>query len=385
MTTFAHFHLHPRLNSNISALGYKEPTPIQRRAIPAVLSGRDVLGLAQTGTGKTAAFGLPLLQGLINGHRRAPRALIVAPTRELAEQIHTDIRSMAAKTGLRGIAVYGGVGKFPQARRLRQGVDIIVACPGRLLDHLGDQAVNLSGIETLVLDEADHMFDMGFLPAIKRIIKALPRERQNLLFSATMPGEIRDLANTILRDPEVIQIDHARPKASVSQLLFPVEPNQKTTLLKNILATTDMEAALIFTRTKHKAKSLARQLQRAGHKAAALHGNLSQSQRRQALQGFKSGRYTLMVATDIAARGIDVSGITHVINYDVPATVEAYTHRIGRTGRAGRSGEAFTFAGRADKKIIRMIERSFGAKLKTVLPAARRGQERHAGQAARLP
>ena len=321
------------------------------------------MGLAQTGTGKTAAFVLPILQRLLDGPRGKIRTLIVAPTRELAEQIHSDITKLGRQTGIRSIAGYGGVGKLPQIKKIRAGVEIVVACPGRLLDHLRDRTFNLSKVEHLVLDEADHMFDMGFLPDIRRILKYLPTERQTLLFSATMPGEIRHLAEDILDNPVRVQIDHSRPIATVKQVLFSVEQSGKTSLLKDILAKTNMAATLIFTRTKHRAASLAGQLHRAGYAATSLQGNLSQQKRQKALNGFKRGEFKVLVATDIAARGIDVSGISHVINFDVPDTVDAFTHRIGRTGRASRTGEAYTFAGRDDRKIIVQIEKLLGKKM----------------------
>jgi len=361
--SFTEFNFHPKIAAGITACKYETPTPIQDKAIPAILDGRDILGLAQTGTGKTAAFVLPILQRLLNGPRGKVRTLIVAPTRELAEQIHSDINRLARQTGLRSVAIYGGVGKLPQIKKIRAGVEIIVACPGRLLDHLRDKTFNLAKVEHLVLDEADHMFDMGFLPDIRKILNYLPGERQTLLFSATMPGEIRNLAEDILKNPVRVQIAHSRPTATVSQILYAVEQDRKMSLLKDIMATTDMTATLIFTRTKYRAESLARQLQRAGYTATSLQGNLSQQKRQKALSGFKCGQFKVLVATDIAARGIDVSGISHVINYDVPATVEAYTHRVGRTGRASRTGEAFTFAGREDRKIINQIERTLGRKM----------------------
>jgi superfamily II DNA/RNA helicase len=261
------------------------------------------------------------------------------------------------------VAIYGGVGKLPQIRKIRAGVEIVVACPGRLLDHLRDRTFNLAKVEHLVLDEADHMFDMGFLPDIRRILNFLPGTQQTLLFSATMPSEIRHLAEEVLDNPVRVQISHSRPIATVAQALFPVEQSRKMSLLKDIMAKTHMPTTLIFTRTKHRAESLARQLHKAGYAATSLQGNLSQQKRQKALSGFKSGQFKVLVATDIAARGIDVSGISHVINYDVPDTVDAFTHRIGRTGRASCTGEAFTFAGREDGKIINQIERTLGKKM----------------------
>ena len=361
--SFKDFQLHQKINAGIAACGYTTPTPVQKEAIPPVLAGRDILGLAQTGTGKTAAFVLPLLQHLINGPRKKVRALIVAPTRELAEQIHDNIGQMARHTGLRSVAVYGGVGKQPQIKTIRDGVEIVVACPGRLLDLLNDKAFNLRAVEVLILDEADHMFDKGFLPDIRRIIKQLPRDRQTLVFSATMPREIRHLAEDILRNPVTVQINHTLPAPTISHAFFQVSKTKKTALLKNIIREREMARTLVFTRTKHKAKSLALQLQKAGFSAVAIQGNLSQSKRQQAMDGFRDGTFKILVATDIAARGIDVSGITHVINFDVPDTAETYTHRTGRTGRATRNGHALTFADHDDNKMISLIERNLGKKM----------------------
>ncbi|WP_457552072.1 DEAD/DEAH box helicase [Desulfobacula sp.] len=361
--SFKNFKFDPKITAGITACGYTIPTPIQKQAIPPILEGRDILGLAQTGTGKTAAFVLPLLQRLLNGPRKKVRALIVAPTRELAEQIHADISKMAKETGLRSLSIYGGVGKHPQVRAIRNGVEIIVACPGRLLDLLNDKTFTLSAVEALVLDEADHMFDKGFLPDIRRIIKQLPLKRQSMVFSATMPKEIRHLAENLLKNPVAVQINHTQPILAISHVLFQVAKEQKTSLLKSIIKEEEMKSTLVFTRTKHKAKSLALHLQKAGFSAASIQGNLSQPKRQQALNGFKDGTFKILVATDIAARGIDVKGISHVINYDVPDTAETYTHRTGRTGRAERTGQAFIFAGQEDSKIISLIERNLGKKM----------------------
>lgn len=361
--SFSTFQFSPKIVANIAACGYTTPTPIQKEAIPAILAGRDVLGLAQTGTGKTAAFVLPLLQHLQQGPRRVIRALIVAPTRELAEQIHDNIGMMAKDTGLRSAVVYGGVGKGQQIKTIRSGVEIIVACPGRLLDLLQEKVFNLRAVEVLVLDEADHMFDKGFLPDIRRIIKQLPTKRQSLVFSATMPKEIRHLAEELLQDPVTVQLDHTLPAPTISHVLYQVAKASKTSLLKNLIAEGDMACTLVFTRTKHKARSLAQVLEKAGFNATALQGNMSQQKRQQAMDGFRDGTYTILVATDIAARGIDVCGVSHVINYDVPDTAETYTHRTGRTGRATRSGYALTFADREDNKMIALIERNLGKKI----------------------
>ncbi len=357
---FTEFNFHPKVAAGVTAAGYVTPTPIQAKAIPTVLAGRDVMGLAQTGTGKTAAFALPILQRLINGRRGHVRALIVAPTRELAEQINAAIGSLSQATGLRSITVYGGVKINPQIARLKQGADIVVACPGRLLDHIKQKTINLSRLEVLVLDEADQMFDMGFLPDIRRLLTHLPTQRQTLLFSATMPKEIRSLAKEVLRDPETVQVDLAAPAVTVSHALYPVDEARKTDLLFALLKHTDTGSVLVFTRTKHRAKRLGEKLGKVGYKAASLQGNLSQNRRQAALDGFRDGTYQILVATDIAARGIDVSQVSHVINFDMPNTPEAYIHRIGRTGRAARSGDAFTLVTTADRSMERAIERVLG-------------------------
>lgn len=360
---FIDFDFHPAIGKAIDQCGFKSPTPIQAQAMPHLLAGRDLLGLAQTGTGKTAAFVLPTLQNLCSGPRKRVRALILTPTRELAEQVHDNIRQMAGKTGLKSLAIYGGVSKNNQISALRRGVEIVVACPGRLLDHCNSGTIDLSQVEVLILDEADQMFDKGFLPDIRRILKYVPRQRQAMVFSATMPGEIRHLVEDILEDHVTVQVDHEKPADTISHVHFRVAQNRKTALLKNILKNKEMETTLIFTRTKHKAKNLARQLQNAGYRATSLQGNMSQAQRRTAMKGFRSGRFNILVATDIAARGIDVSGISHVVNYDVPDTVEAYTHRTGRTGRAEQTGEALTFITSEDQGLLRAVERRLDKKI----------------------
>ncbi|MBU1233916.1 MAG: DEAD/DEAH box helicase [Proteobacteria bacterium] len=361
--SFTAFQFHPQIQTAIDNSGYTSPTPIQMQSIPPVLAGRDLLGLAQTGTGKTAAFVLPILQRLYNGPKGKVRALIIAPTRELAEQTHTYIGKMAVHTHLRSIVIYGGVSKQVQINNIRKGAEIVVACPGRLLDLTNDKAINLSTVEMLILDEADHMFDHGFLPDIRRILSKLPRKRQTLVFSATMPKEIRSLAEDILTDPATVQINHTKPTASISHSFYQVEQKNKATLLKKILQEKEITTAIVFTRTKHKAKNLALLLQKTGCKATSLQGNLSQQKRQLALEGFKSGTYNILVATDIAARGIDVSGISHVINFDMPATAETYTHRTGRTGRASCTGAAFTFTTADDYKMTKALEQSLGKKL----------------------
>ncbi|NMC97115.1 MAG: DEAD/DEAH box helicase, partial [Deltaproteobacteria bacterium] len=339
------------------------PTPIQLQSIPPIMEGRDVMGLAQTGTGKTAAFVLPILQRLMQGARGHVRALIIAPTRELSEQTHTAIMQLGRKTKLRSVSIYGGVNINGQINKLRNNVEIISACPGRLLDHINRGTVDLSRIEVLVLDEADHMFDMGFLPDIRKIFKHLPAQRQTLLFSATMPDDIRSLANDLLINPVNIKIGHTAPVETVSHKFYPVQMSSKTDLLKDILDKTDMDSVLIFTRTKSRAKSVALQLGKSGYKVTSLHGNLTQQKRQHALDGFRDGRYEIMVATDIAARGIDVNSISHVINYDMPSTTDAYTHRIGRTGRAAKTGDAFTFVTGEDRGLAQSLERVLGKKL----------------------
>ena len=357
---FTDFNFHPKVAAGVAVAGYVSPTPIQARAIPPVLAGRDVMGLAQTGTGKTAAFALPILHRLMNGSRGHVRALVVAPTRELAEQIHTAISELGRETGLRSITVYGGVGINPQIARLRKGVEIVIACPGRLLDHLNQKTIDLSRLEVLVLDEADQMFDMGFLPDIRRLLKQLPKERQTLLFSATMPQEIRNLSKEVLRNPETVQVDLVAPAATVSHALYPVEEARKTDLLFSLLKDTGTGSVLVFTRTKHRAKRLGEKLAKTGYRAASLQGNLSQNRRQAALDGFRDGSHQILVATDIAARGIDVSQVSHVINYDMPNTTDAYIHRIGRTGRAARSGDAFTLVTTADRAMERALEKALG-------------------------
>jgi len=360
---FQSFGLHPRVAAGVAAAKYDAPTPIQAKAIPLVMRGQDVMGLAQTGTGKTAAFALPILNGLMKGPRGRTRALIVVPTRELAEQIHQDIQSLGRRTGLRSLTLYGGVGIQPQIAALKQGVEIVVACPGRLLDHLGRGSVDLSALEVLVLDEADQMFDMGFFPDIRRILQHAPPKRQNLLFSATMPAEIRRLAGEVLHRPVTVQIGATAPADTVSHALYPVAGHLKTALLLEILPGTGAGSILVFTRTKHRARRLGEQLSRAGYPAASLQGNLSQSKRQAAMEGFRSGKYRILVATDIAARGIDVSRVTHVINFDIPATADAYIHRIGRTGRAEHNGDAFTLVTDEDAAMVRAIDRVLGTKV----------------------
>ena len=360
---FESFKFDPRIAACIKAMGYMEPTPIQTQALPPVLGGRDVLGQAQTGTGKTAAFVLPILQRLLDRPHGPVRALIVAPTRELSEQIHVAIKEMGGRTGIRSITVYGGVGMSPQVEGLHRGADIVVACPGRLLDHIEHRTVDLSHVEVLVLDEADRMLDMGFLPDIRRILAHVPKNRQTLLFSATLPEDIRRLAREFMHDPVTVQVGTSAPVDTVSHAIFPVAQHLKTPLLIELLRRTDTRSVLVFTRTKHRAKRLGSQLEDAGFRAVSLQGNLSQSRRQAAMDGFRSGAFQILVATDIAARGIDVSTISHVINYDIPETADAYTHRIGRTGRVDRTGDAFTLITQDDESELRAIERLLGSKI----------------------
>ncbi len=349
--------------AGVDAAGYTSTTPIQEQAIPVALEGRDVLGLAQTGTGKTAGFMLPILQRLIAGPRGRVRALIVAPTRELAEQIHQTARELGKNTAIRSLSIYGGVSKTPQAKALRRGADIVVACPGRLLDQVGDGAIDLSGVEVLVLDEADTMCDMGFLPDIRRIISHLPKQRQTLFFAATMPSEIRRLSDDILDDPTTVQIGIIAPANTVSHALYPVTDKIKKKLLLELLQRTATARLIIFTRTKARARRLAGDLENADYRVAAMQGNLSQNRRQQAIDGFRNGKYDVLVATDLASRGIDVSQVSHVINFDMPNTVDAYIHRIGRTGRMENSGEAFTFMLPDDELLVRKIEAVLGTRI----------------------
>ncbi len=360
---FTNFNFHSKIIAGVVEAGFTQPTPIQEQAIPKIMQHRDVMGLAQTGTGKTAAFGLPILHQLMKGRRGCVRALIIAPTRELAEQIHTSLNLLGQQSGLRSVTIYGGVGINPQISKLKRGAEIVVACPGRLLDHIRQSTIDLSKLDILVLDEADRMFDMGFLPDIRRIVKCLPVKRQTLLFSATMPKEIRHLAQELLQNAETVQVDTVAPAETVTHALYPVPQHLKTDLLLKLLQQTDTESVLVFTRTKHRAKRLGEKLDKSGYRAASLQGNLSQSRRQAALDGFRDGKYQILVATDIAARGIDVSQVSHVINFDMPDTTDAYIHRIGRTGRAARSGDAFTMASDEDKLMVRTIERALGSPL----------------------
>ena len=362
--SFEHFALHPKVLAGVSSMGFAKPTPIQERSIPVSLQGRDVLGLAQTGTGKTAAFALPILHRLATTPpKKGVRCLIIAPTRELAEQILQTFRDLGQHLGIKSIAIYGGVSKLPQLTGLRRGAQIVVACPGRLLDHVGEKDIDLRNVEVLVLDEADTMCDMGFLPDVQRILNHLPVDRQTLLFSATMPAEIRTLAVKILKHPEMVQIGTMAPAKTVSHALYPVPFKLKKNLLMALLEQTPTGRALVFTRTKHRARTLALDLGKKAFRVGALQGNMSQTARQQAMDGFRKGKFDILVATDIAAHGIDVPEVSHVINFDFPNTTDTYTHRIGRTGRAEQSGEAFTLASSEDANMVREVERELGVKI----------------------
>jgi ATP-dependent RNA helicase RhlE len=385
---FEQFNLDSRLMPGIKYAGYETATPIQEAAIPAALRGRDIIGTAQTGTGKTAAFVLPILSKLLDGPRGMPRALIVTPTRELAEQIYQVVRALSAGTRLRSATIYGGVGANRQIKALKEGVEILVATPGRLLDLLQQRYAKLERVEILVLDEGDRMFDMGFLPDVRRIIKAVPVQRQTMLFSATFPSEVEQLAAQSLTNPQRISMGLSRPAHTVTHALYPVTAHLKSALLLKLLKQTATESVLVFTRTKHRAEKVARQIAHAGFRVTSLHSNRTQGQREQALSGFKSGHFPIMVATDIAARGLDVENISHVINYDMPDTADAYIHRIGRTGRAQRTGDAFTLVTPEDNDMIRALERIMGGPIKreilpdfdyTVAAPPRSAHERHEG------
>ena len=360
--SFATLGLSPKVLEGVRASGYTDPTPIQLRAIPLVLEGRDLIGSAQTGTGKTAAFALPMISRL--GQRGKLRALILEPTRELAAQVETAFHDYARFTDLRTVVVFGGTGYGRQDQALRRGVDILVATPGRLLDQIQRQMLKLSDIEILVLDEADRMLDMGFLPDVRKIIERCPKSRQTMLFSATVPPEIEQLSRWALRNPETIEIGLRRsPAETVTHALYPVDVGQKQALLEELLRRTDYDQVLIFCRTKNGADRVARRLHDKGHSVAVLHSNRTQREREQALNGFRNGRFEVMVATDIAARGIDVQQISHVINFDVPHHPEDYVHRIGRTGRAQTVGDAFTIMTAEDLQEVAGIEHFIGQKI----------------------
>lgn len=360
---FAKLGLNAQMLDAIRELGYREPTPIQSQAIPLILGGRDVIGSAQTGTGKTAAFGLPILQRL-GRHEPSPRALILEPTRELANQTDESLRKFARFTDLRVVVVYGGVGYQKQRDAFKHGVDVVVATPGRLLDHLGQGAVKLDRVQFLVLDEADRMLDMGFLPDVRRIIGYCPRKRHSSLFSATIPPQIETLIQWAMHDPETVEIGARRaPAETVKHVLYPVAQSQKQALVLALLEQVHWESVIVFCRTRRGADRVERLLKQHHHKAAVIHSDRSQKEREQALKGFRDGRYEVLVATDIAARGLDIADVTHVLNYDVPEHAEDYVHRIGRTGRAQASGDAATIMMSEDAARVEAIERYIGKRI----------------------
>ena len=364
---FTSFQLHPNLLAGIKDLGFTRPTPIQSDAIPPALEGRDLLACASTGSGKTAAFLLPILHQLMTERRGMTRALVITPTRELAAQIVADLNDLATHTPLTAAAVFGGVGMGPQEHAFRVGVDVIVGTPGRLLDHFRASYGKLAGLKYLVLDEADRMLDMGFLPDIRRVLRHIPAKRQTLFFSATMPSAIGALAREMLKDPAMInQERRAAPAVGITQAVYPVPQHLKARLLAELLASGEIQDALVFTRTKHRADKLMRFLAQQNVNVERIHGNRSQSQRTEALAGFKSGKYRVLVATDIAARGIDVAALGHVINFDVPAVPEDYIHRVGRTARAEATGAAFTLVSPEEQADLAAIERAIQKRLPRV-------------------
>ena len=362
--------MHPSLLQGLKELGFPRPTPIQEKAVPAALEGRDLLACAMTGSGKTAAFLLPILHRLLERPRGTTRALVLTPTRELAAQILESLESFATHTPLTGAAVFGGVGMGPQERAFRSGVDVIIATPGRLLDHLKQPYASLAGVEYLVFDEADRMLDMGFLPDIRRVLKHVPAKRQTLFFSATMPTPIGQLAKELLHNPVTIDLERrSAPAVGITQAVYPVAQELKTALFVALLERGDMQEALVFTRTKHRANRLAEQLVKRGISAERIHGNRSQTARTAALAGFKNGTIRVLVATDIAARGIDIEELGHVVNFDVPTAPEDYIHRVGRTARAEATGDAFTLVAPDEERELRDIEKAIGKRLpRVVLP-----------------
>jgi ATP-dependent RNA helicase RhlE len=364
---FSALNLHPTLVRGVESLGFVRPTPIQSEAIPPALEGRDLLACAATGSGKTAAFLLPILHQLVDRPRKTTRALVLAPTRELALQILSDLNALARFTGLRAAAVHGGVGMGAQEAAFRQGTDVIVATPGRLLDHFQYDYAALAGLEYLVLDEADRMLDMGFLPDIRRVLRHIPKPKQTFFFSATMPPPIEALTHEILRSPVKIALQRrGSPAKGVTHAVYPVPTTLKGALLVELFQGGHVEEALVFTRTKHRADRLAKLLNRHGVTAERIHGNRSQAQRTRALEGFKAREFRVLVATDIAARGIDVEALQHVVNFDVPEVPDDYIHRVGRTARADAVGEAYTLVAPEDEADLARIERAVGAKIPRV-------------------
>ena len=364
--SFSKLGLSNAMLDGIKAMGYVEPTPIQLRAIPLILAGTDVIGSAQTGTGKTAAFALPILSKL-DRHAPQSRVLILEPTRELAAQVETAFRDFSRFTDLRAAVLYGGVGYGKQMDALRDGVDVIIATPGRLLDHMGRGTCRLDHVKYLVLDEADRMLDMGFLPDVRRIVEKIPRDRHTSLFSATIPPQIETLIKWAMRTPQTIEIGARRSVAdTVKHVIYPVAEDQKSDLLRELLERVNYESVIVFCRTKHRADRIAHLLKRNNHAVAVLHSNRTQREREDALRGFRTGRFELLVATDIAARGLDIADVSHVINYDVPQHPEDYIHRIGRTGRAESTGDAFTLMVAEDAQHVHAIERFIGKKVERI-------------------
>jgi ATP-dependent RNA helicase RhlE len=360
---FDTFGLHPAIAAGIQELGYDKPTPIQAQSIPSILAGRDLIGLAQTGTGKTAAFALPILHRLMSSPRGRVGAAVISPTRELAEQTCSAFNELGYLTGLRSTAIYGGVGMDQQLRELRDGAEIVVGCPGRMLDHLWRGTLDFTQLQILVIDEADRMFDMGFLPSLRDILQCILQPRQTLLFSATMPEDIRLLVQDVLHDPVTVQVGRILPAKMVSHVLYPVSEQLKPRLLESLLRRTETKSVLVFTRTKYRADRVARHLKAAGFDVTSLQGDMTQPQRQAAISGFRSGRFKVMVATDIAARGIDILSISHVINYDMPDDTDSYIHRIGRTGRVNQEGEALTLVTNRDAAVVSDLERLLNVKL----------------------
>lgn len=359
--SFKQFTIHPKCLSVLESQGITEPTPIQREAIPVALEGRDVIAVAQTGTGKTLAFSLPAVTRLAKGKRGRTRMLVLTPTRELAQQVEKVIFPMAKSLGLRSVCVFGGVGMHPQTKALRAGTEIVIATPGRLLDHIQRGNVRFDALSILVLDEGDRMLDMGFLPDIRRIVGRLPEDRQTMLFSATFPNDIRRLAADFQRDPKRIEVGAvSKPVETVRQGLYTVAASDKANLLSNILKKPEVKSSIVFMRTKHRTDRVARILNKKGIDAQAIHGGRTQSQRDKALERFRKGHSAVLVATDVAARGIDISGVTHVFNYDIPRTFDDYVHRIGRTGRANETGDAITFVSPEEHKDLGTIEQGLG-------------------------
>ncbi|MGL4980492.1 MAG: DEAD/DEAH box helicase [Fusobacteriaceae bacterium] len=352
---FNKFKLDKQILKNVDAVGYRDATPIQKEAIPAILLKKDILGLAKTGTGKTAAFVIPIIHKLMLTKSRGVKALILAPTRELSEQINLTVQQLAKSTKLKSVAIYGGVPVNNQINALRKGADIVVGCPGRILDLIAQKHLSLSTVEVLVLDEADHMLDMGFLEDIEKIIAHTPKYRQTLFFSATMPSEIKTFAEKVLKDPKIIEMEYKNPVKLIEHTLYHIETMNKKKKVFELLENKELESVIIFMNSKNKAKNLSVALTGKGHRAVNFQGNLSQNQRDKALEGFRDSKFKVLVATDIASRGLDIPQVTHVINYDLPRTAEAFTHRSGRTGRANKNGKVISFADEDDKKILRDI------------------------------